>query len=124
MIPAEAVEANQHQHRMEILIEVADERARQNAKWGVQDHPNGTGRSERLFRSISSSKFGQFADKAKVVTDTHAEQGTVTYTDIFMEEVFEAVAESDPRKLRAELIQCAAVAVQWIEKLDREEATK
>jgi len=30
-----------------------------------------------------------------------------------------AIAERDPAKLRAELIQVAAVAVQWIQAIDR-----
>ena len=30
------------------------------------------------------------------------------------------VAESDPVKLRAELVQVAAVAVAWVEKIDRD----
>jgi hypothetical protein len=34
------------------------------------------------------------------------------------EEVWEAFAESDPAKLRAELVQVAAVAFRWIEALD------
>jgi hypothetical protein len=36
-----------------------------------------------------------------------------------MEEVREAMAESDPAKLRVELVQVAAVSVAWIEALDR-----
>ena len=48
--------------------------------------------------------------------------GSVTFKDVLMEEVAEVFAESDPEKLRAELIQVAAVAVQWVEKIDRERA--
>jgi len=36
-----------------------------------------------------------------------------------MEEVFEALAETDPEKLELELIQAAAVIVAWVEKLRR-----
>ena len=41
---------------------------------------------------------------------------------ILMEEVGEAaraVLEDDPARLREELVQVAAVAVQWIEQVDR-----
>ena len=34
------------------------------------------------------------------------------------EEVAEAFAESDPARLREELIQVAALAVSWVEKID------
>lgn len=107
-----------------VLTEVVQELVEQEEKWGEQNHPNGTGRSERLFGYIAASKYGQFADKAKVVTDSHAQIGTITYADIFVEEVFEALAEEDPAKLRIELIQCAAVAVAWVGKIDRDTAKK
>lgn len=42
-----------------------------------------------------------------------------TWLLIALEEVFEALAESDPAKLRAELVQSAAVHVAWIEAIDR-----
>jgi hypothetical protein len=45
--------------------------------------------------------------------------GRVTWRHILTEEVYEAFAESDPTKLRAELVQVAAVAVQWIQAIDR-----
>ncbi|HYF53037.1 MAG TPA: hypothetical protein VEA41_02135 [Salinarimonas sp.] len=43
----------------------------------------------------------------------------MTYSQILAEEVAEALAESDPMLLRAELVQVAAVAVQWVEAIDR-----
>ena len=57
---------------------------------------------------------------SKRLTDARAKAGTLTYRDIFLEEVFEAMAEHNPDKLRAELIQCAAVAIAWAEKIDRD----
>jgi hypothetical protein len=65
---------------MRVLDEVQDERRRQDAKWGEQNHPDGT---------------------------------------IALEEVFEALVETDPAKLRDELLQVAAVAVAWVEAIDR-----
>lgn len=37
---------------------------------------------------------------------------------MLLEEVFEAMAESDLVKLRAELVQTSAVCVAWIEDID------
>ena len=37
-----------------------------------------------------------------------------------MEEVAEAFEEHDPARLRSELVQVAAVAVAWVEKIDRD----
>lgn len=43
---------------------------------------------------------------------------TCTWWLILREEVFEAAAEEDPAKLRAELVQVAAVALKMIDALD------
>ena len=59
---------------------------------------------------------------AKKATDTAFKHGKVTYRDILLEEVFEALAESNPARLRVELVQVAAVAVAWVEKIDRQAA--
>jgi hypothetical protein len=59
------------------------------------------------------------AEHAKAMTDAAAEAGVVTWRDILHEEVCEAFAETDPEALRAELVQVAAVAVKWVEAIDR-----
>jgi len=90
--------------------EVLNERRAQNAKWGEQDHLNGTdGRDQNVHN----------ANTARWLTDAHAKAGTLTWRDILDEEVQEAFAEFDPRKLRIELLQVAAVASAWVEAIDR-----
>jgi hypothetical protein len=56
---------------------------------------------------------------ARQETDQMAGEGVCTWRDILLEEVAEAFAEDDPGRLRAELIQVAAVATQWVEAIDR-----
>lgn len=97
-----------------VLQEVQDERARQNAKWGVQNHPDGTG-PDVGGKGVSKA----LADNAKSITDREAKEGKLTWRHILMEEVAEAFAESDPKKLRTELVQVSAVATQWVEAIDR-----
>jgi len=92
-----------------VLTDIRAERARQDAKWGEQNHPDGTGRSGDPL----------VAEVVKADCDRAARDGTLTYRHILNEEVCEAFAETDPAKLRAELVQVAAVTVAWIEKLDR-----
>lgn len=87
------------------------ERANQDAKWGEQNHPDGTG---EYYRKIS--------DAIRKRVDAKAAAGTTTWVGILLEEVFEAAAESDPQKLRAELIQSAAVISAWVEAIDRRPA--
>lgn len=103
-----------------VVIEIIGERELQNTVWGEQNHPNGTGPDRQLLGVLA--RYSNLRDVAKTQTDVRAAAGTVTFADIFLEEVFEALAESDPARLRAELIQAAAVAAQWVEAIDRAEA--
>ena len=94
-----------------ILKEVRNERRRQDEKWGeVQAIPNGTGGPGR----------DRQRDMFKALTDRKMERGTVTFLDVLQEEVAEAFAETDPDRLREELIQSAAVCVKWAEAIDRQ----
>ncbi len=110
-----------------VAADVRAERGRQNAKWGEQNHPDGTGPevtplrelSRRLGVALSIAPADDLAAAATDTTDVQAEAGTVTWLDITLEEVFEAMAESDPRKLRTELVQASAVMQQWAEAIDR-----
>ena len=95
--------------RLGVLPEIDDERKRQDEKWGEQNHHDGTGPG-----------FARGADARRERCQQAAKLGLVTYRHILDEEVWEAFSETDPSKLRAELVQVAAVAVAWIEKLDRE----
>jgi hypothetical protein len=93
-----------------VLADVAAERARQDTRWGQQDHPHGTGDIAMRMQALS------YREGCK----RHFADGIGTWRDILLEEVYEAMAEADPRALRAELVQVAAVATQWIEAIDRE----
>lgn len=94
----------------DVLIEVDLERSRQDEKWGEQNHPNGTG----LYQQEAA------AERARRVCDRNFRSGCGTWADILREEFHEALAEEDPARLREELLQVAAVAVAWIQKIDRE----
>lgn len=93
----------------EVLVEVYVERSKQDHQWGDQNHPDGTGRPQDHI----------MAEAAKILNDHKAERGTLTFRDILEEEVWEAYAETDPERLREELVQVAACAVLWVEALDR-----
>ena len=88
---------------------VLDEAERQHVKWGEQNHPDGTGGTTAM----------HVAEDAKAACARNFAAGEGTWSDILMEEVCEAVAEEDPERLRVELVQVAAVAVSWIEAIDR-----
>jgi predicted house-cleaning noncanonical NTP pyrophosphatase (MazG superfamily) len=91
-----------------VLADVRSERHAQDRTWGVQEFPDGSG-----------PEFGDEAERAKRECATAWTKGELTWRHILAEEFFEALAESDPVALRNELVQTAAVAVKWIQSLDR-----
>jgi hypothetical protein len=96
-----------------VFAEVAIERTRQDDRWGEQNHPDGTGT-----HAVDTT----FSELARVRCEQAFAQGAGTWRLILAEEVGEAFAENDPAALRAELLQVAAVAVAWVEAIDRRAA--
>lgn len=92
-----------------VLEEVAQERLAQLDQWGDQPLPLGFGWADAK----------ALADSHRQACDTEAKRGRVTHRHVLLEEVWEALAESDPKKARDELIQVAAVAVKIIQDIDR-----
>ena len=103
-----------------VALDVIAERARQFSRYGSNDDlPDGSGPETRWLGPYS-------ADSAEVVERTlrndyeefEEEVGKPTWVHLIREEVAEAFAESDPERLREELIQVAALCVSWVETLD------
>jgi len=103
----------------QVLSEVGRERMAQDEKWGTQDHQDGTGNGLHfpVGRFLNYAALAQ-AGRAYLA---QAQDGKVpvTWAAILLEEVGEALVEWDPARLRSELVQVAAVAVAWIQCLDR-----
>ena len=88
-----------------VLLEIAAERESQDRTWGPQNHPDGTG---TYVWELDTQEL-----KARF------ESGERSWALILGEEVAEAFDEVEVVPLREELVQVAAVAVAWIEALDR-----
>lgn len=98
---------------LDVLHEVHLERIRQDQKFGMdRTMPNGTG----------GPGLGHVRAAAQRACFVAFDLGNGTWRHILQEEVAEAFAESDPARLREELVQIAAVAVAWIEGIDRDAA--
>lgn len=97
---------------MTIYDEIIAERARQDAKWGEQNWPSVGG----------PNNFEQLAEFAKASCNNAMHDGTCTFFHIANEELLEAAAARDDVERRRELVQLAAVCVQWIEAIDRRAA--
>lgn len=96
---------------LHILDEVQQQLDRQLDKWGVQSHPDGT--ADNILNRAYSRGGQEQCEEAR-------SRGQMTWMHVLTEEVLEAHAE-DPGtdNLRIELIQVAAVAIAWVENLDR-----
>ncbi|MFJ3537019.1 hypothetical protein ACIPQA_16300 [Streptomyces sp. NPDC090109] len=99
---------------MKAFAEAIDtERQAQLAKFGDQKHPDGTALTEDSER----------ADRARHICESMARLGELSWRDVLLEEVYEAFAEDDPARLRAELVQVAAVCAAWIWDIDQRPAS-
>ncbi len=104
-----------------IFNEIRNERQKQEAKWGEQNHP--------ILDPILINRDAQrmceeyeipTESRARQKVEIHAERGDLTYMHILMEEISEAAScGSNTEELRKELIHSASVLVAMIESLDR-----
>ncbi len=99
-----------------IAEEIAAERRRQVTLWGRQDHP-GVG-------PAGTAPFVAVLRRWRAVNDARMVSGAHSWDAILLEEVFEALVETDPSRRRAELVQVAAVAAAEIEAIDRRAAAE
>lgn len=89
-----------------VMLDFAKENLRQDELWGAgRSLPDGTG-----------EQYKEAADQAR--QECEEAHGATTWRHVLFEEVMEAFAESDPEKLREELVQVGAVCAAWIADLD------
>lgn len=80
------------EHLMRVLSEVADERQRQDEKWGGPEHDNG-----------------------------HAPADWMDFIDLKLDEAELAANQGNVREVRRVMVQIAALAVAGVQALDRRE---
>lgn len=93
--------------------DVADEVENQAIKWGKRSNPDIDGNF-----LIGLWKLEGYMNAAQVNCDLKEKP---TWSDILIEEVFEALVDAENNNvtdLRKELVQVAAVCISWIEDLD------
>ena len=102
-----------------IINEIAEERNRQNEKWGEQNHSIIDYTSAYCASWLYERYRTYGASDARERVDSLSEKDELTYMDILLEEVYEVIESRGKEDIRKELIQVAAVAVAMIESLDR-----
>jgi hypothetical protein len=92
-----------------VLGDIDAERHRQMAEYGDQHLPDGTG----------NRYYVDQAERYKAINDARTSAKVEPrWAQVLLEEAYEAVAETDIARLRAELVQVAAVCVSWVQDLD------
>ena len=108
---------------MSAIEDIINERIRQDQKWGQQDHPD-----LHPFFGPNTGKWVSFlldvptANEARNMCEAGFSRGRGDWAHVLLEEVaeaFDAIGQEDTEHLREELVQVAAVAVAWVEALDR-----
>lgn len=99
-----------------VASEVVLEAFAQLDQWGEQNHDPQYGTGARR-------EFARAAEKWRAIADARSELGRQAWDAILLEEVFEALAEEDPVRIREELVQAGAVILSFIASLDRVDTT-
>lgn len=99
-----------------LLVATELEMARQNEKWGEQNHPL---MPKDTVRPTFQSIYATYADQWKKMNADRAEYDRLGWDGILLEEVYEALSDTDVDNQIAELIQVAAVALQAAASLQR-----
>jgi hypothetical protein len=124
-----------------VLVEVWDERRRQDQKWGEQNHPDLSAwltplepeeRSDAQkvrWISLQAARYYMLpmAVKAKEITDTEHREGAGSWFSIHVEELAEALEAAvlgDEDALRTELVQLAATVTAHVQAIDRRKAQR
>lgn len=98
-----------------ILEAVQRELEAQYVKWGEQNHPLQGG----AIPGGSLNHYREQRHKWTTICEQRTKSGVLGWDAILLEEVFEALSETDTDKAIAELVQVAAVAAQAILSLER-----
>lgn len=92
-----------------VLLDIATERIEQDAKWGEQNHRDGTG----------GPALEHVADLSQQICQSAAAAGDATWKMILQEKVSAAFARRDTALIRTDLVEVAATAAAWIQAIDR-----
>jgi precorrin-6B methylase 2 len=103
---------NEH---LSISQDILREVSRNLYRWGMQQHPD-------IYIGGSTQYGCPDNNVARAACERAAKEGRITWAHILVEEVAEALDTQSPADLRDELVQVAAVALDWIRDLDQRRA--
>lgn len=73
--------------------------------------------AKKLIDEIDLEYFSMAAGNTKALNGIKESEGSITWFDVFEEELYEIFAETDPARIKEEAIQLAALCVRLCETL-------
>jgi len=103
----------------EILDKIVEERNRQEILWKEQNHDS----INSILEEDEINKYYGIPsiEEAQYVCQLSNDIGELSWADIFLEEVCEAICTKDEQHRKEELIQCAALCISWVQAIERKE---
>jgi hypothetical protein len=101
------------------LGEAEAELKRQDERWGQQDHPDASMELDGFPAILGPHRTLAVIRSQESLS---RERGRLGWDLILLEEVYEALSEPDNDRRCEELIQVAAVALQWVQAIRRRDA--
>lgn len=92
----------------DLLIEMR----RGESDWG-NNRPDGT-----------RKKLGPLLEQVRLAVSAKENQREESWADVLVEEFLESITATDDPELRMELLQVAAVAMRWVEQIDKRNGVK
>lgn len=100
--------------RTSMVRDVLTELRVAEAKFPDQHLPSGTPEhAHRMGLEKARGQAKRTSDMYRKIVKEKAANGTLTWWDVLREEFYEVGVEDDPERLRAELVQVAAMAFRW-----------
>jgi hypothetical protein len=103
-----------------VVDDVVREVTAADLRTGGKHLPDGTPEHiARMGAEKAAAQARRTADMFRRVTIGRAASGALTWWDVLRAGVYDVGADTDPATLRADLIQVAAVAMRWVQDIDR-----
>ena len=103
----------------DVLADIARETLAQQEQWGVQVFPSRDWTIGPSPQAVARRYSVPSPTLARMFVEEGKRRGTLTWTDLVMEEVSEAICARTEAGMRAELLQVAGRIVQWVQDIDR-----
>ena len=117
--PLDSFESTWHRATLGVVSDVLVERATMLSRWGDPSYPSVAGLSYSVEARVGLYDLPT-PEKARAETEGLRGSGDLDWATISVQSLSDAVSASDETARRIEVVQLAAVALAWVEDIDRQ----